>query len=92
MYEHSEPSDGFPVVDLDLEDEDADQYSLDTSGDEEITRKLFGDLNRDLLGPPNDGKVIVISDSDEEEHEYNHANTNAMPSSLRIYLPGSIRL
>jgi hypothetical protein len=42
---------------------------LDTSWDEEFARRLFGDLNRDILGPPDDGKVIILSDSDEEEVE-----------------------
>jgi hypothetical protein len=28
---------------------------------------MFGDLNRDLLGLPGDNKVIILSDSDEEE-------------------------
>jgi hypothetical protein len=37
--------------------------------DEEFTKKLFGDLNHDVLGPPSDGKIIVLSDFDEEEEE-----------------------
>jgi hypothetical protein len=40
------------VVDLSLGEEDD---FPDTSRGEEITRKLFGDLNCGLLGPPNDG-------------------------------------
>jgi hypothetical protein len=52
------------VVDMSYEDED---ILLDTSRDAELSKKLFGDLNRDLLGTPDDGKVIVLSDSDEEE-------------------------
>jgi hypothetical protein len=39
----------------------------DTSRDAEFTRKLFGDLNRDILGPPGDGKVIILDNSDEEK-------------------------
>jgi hypothetical protein len=49
----------------------------DTSRDEEFTRKLFGDLNRDILGPPGDGKIIVISDSDDEDETYEDAAVNA---------------
>jgi hypothetical protein len=49
----------------------------DTSRDEEIARKLFGDLNRDILGPPGDGKVIVISDSDDEDETHEDAAVNA---------------
>jgi hypothetical protein len=29
-------------------------------------KKLFGDLNRDILGLPGDGKIIVLDDYDEE--------------------------
>jgi hypothetical protein len=39
---------------------------VDTSCDEEFTRKLFDDLNRDILGPPGDGKIIIIDDFDDE--------------------------
>jgi hypothetical protein len=49
----------------------------DTSRDEEIARKLFSDLNRDILGPPGDGKVIVISDSDDEDETHEDAVVNA---------------
>jgi hypothetical protein len=49
----------------------------DTSRDEEIARKLFSDLNRDILGPPDDGKVIVISDSDDEDETHEDAAVNA---------------
>jgi hypothetical protein len=49
----------------------------DTSRDEEFTRKLFGDLNRDILGPPDDGKIIVISDSDDEDETHEDAAVNA---------------
>jgi hypothetical protein len=85
MYEHDEPSKEFSMVDLGSKDEDEDWDAPDTSRDEEVACKLFGDLNRDLLGPPSDGKVVVIvSDTDEEEHEDDHANTDAAPSSLRV--------
>jgi hypothetical protein len=39
----------------------------DVSWDEEFTRRLFGDFNRDVLGPSGDGKIVILSDSDEEE-------------------------
>jgi hypothetical protein len=39
----------------------------DTSRDEDFARRLFNDLNHGLLGPPIDGKVIIINDFDEEE-------------------------
>jgi hypothetical protein len=41
----------------------------DSSCDVEFTRRLFGDLNHDVLGPQGDGKIIILSDSDKEEEE-----------------------
>jgi hypothetical protein len=41
----------------------------DMSHDEEFARRLFGDLNHDFLGPLSDGKIIILSDSDEKEEE-----------------------
>jgi tagatose-1,6-bisphosphate aldolase len=45
---------------------DPSSFIIDTSRDEELTRKLFDDLNRDILGPPGDGKIIVLDDSDDD--------------------------
>jgi hypothetical protein len=42
-------------------------FIVDTSRDEEIARKFFGDLNRDILGPPGDSKIIVLDDSDDND-------------------------
>jgi hypothetical protein len=55
----------------------------DASCDEEFTRRLFGHLNRDVLGPPDDSNVIILSDSDEEEEvcEEDAADVKAAPSS-----------
>jgi hypothetical protein len=64
MYLHGEPSEGFLMVVLSSEEEDA---FPDTSRDEEITRKLVGNLNRGLLGPPNDDRIVILSDSEDEE-------------------------
>jgi hypothetical protein len=33
----------------------------------EFARMLFNELNHELLGPPSDGNVIILSNSDEEE-------------------------
>jgi hypothetical protein len=74
MHKHDEPSERFPVVDLSSEEEEA---AMDTSRDEEISRKLFGDLNHGLLGPPGDGSVIVINDSEEEEEVCKDDRTDA---------------
>jgi hypothetical protein len=45
--------------------------------DEEFARRLFGDINRNVLGLPNDGKVIILSDSNEEEEEEVREETTA---------------
>jgi hypothetical protein len=67
-------------VDLASSSGEEDSF-VDTSRDEELGRKLFVDLNRDILGPPGDGKIIVLSDSDDEDevHEDAAVNTEAAP-------------
>jgi hypothetical protein len=54
------------MIDLSLSS-DEENFTGDTSRDAEFARKLFGDLNCDILGPPGDGKVIILDDSDEEK-------------------------
>jgi hypothetical protein len=54
-----------------------EDFVADTSRDEELVRKLFGDLNHDILGPPGDGKIIVLSDSDDEDETHEDATVNA---------------
>jgi hypothetical protein len=82
MYEHGEPSEGFLVVYLSSGEENA---TSNTSWDEEITHRLFGDLNSGLLGLPGDGHIIVLSDSEEEEEvcEDDDADTKVGPSCTR---------
>jgi hypothetical protein len=46
---------------------DPSSFIVDISRDEELARKLFGDLNRDILGPPSDSKIIVLDDSDDDD-------------------------
>jgi hypothetical protein len=41
---------------------DPSLFIADTSRDEKIARKLFGDLNCDILGSPGDGKIIILDD------------------------------
>jgi dihydrofolate reductase len=45
---------------------DEEDFFADVTQDVEFAKWLFGDLNYDLLRPLSNGKVIVISDSDEE--------------------------
>jgi hypothetical protein len=62
------------VVDL-SSSSDEEGLLAEVSWDEEFTRRLYGDLNRDVLGPPGNDKIIILSDSDEEEEEVREENT-----------------
>jgi hypothetical protein len=70
------------VVDLSSSFNEGDLIA-DVSRDEAFTRRLFDDLNRNVLGPPDDGKIIILSDSDEEEEvcEEKAADAEAASSS-----------
>jgi hypothetical protein len=71
-----------PIVDLSLDEED---IFPDTLRDEDFAWRLFGDLNHGLLGPPDDGMVTIISDSDEEEEAREEDVTDvnvALPSAV----------
>jgi hypothetical protein len=74
VFEQGGLSEKVPVVDL---SSSSDEKGLipDILRDEEFTKKLFGDLNRDVLEPPDDNKIIIISDSDEEEEEVREEKT-----------------
>jgi hypothetical protein len=74
--EQGGPSEPAPIVDLASSSGEEDSFA-DTSRDEELARKLFGELNRDILGPPDDGKIIVLSDSDDEDEAHEDAAVNA---------------
>jgi hypothetical protein len=83
LCEQGGPSEPVIVVDLALSSGEEDSIA-DTSLDEELARKLFGDLNRDILGPPGDGKIIVLSDSDDKDETPEDAaiNAEAAPPSV----------
>jgi hypothetical protein len=70
------------VVDLSLSSDEGDLIA-DVLRDEALSTRLFGDLKRDVLGPPDDGQIIILSDSDEKEEvcEEKVADTEAVPSS-----------
>jgi hypothetical protein len=53
------------MIDLSLSLDDKN-FITDTSHNTEFTKKLFGDLNYNILGPPGHDKVILHDDSDEE--------------------------
>jgi hypothetical protein len=82
VFEQDSPSRNIPVIEL-SSSSDEEGFFADTAWDAEFTKWLFGDLNHDLLGPLSDGKVIVLSNSDEEEEacEENAADGEAVPSA-----------
>jgi hypothetical protein len=83
MFEQGGPSRNILVIDLSSSLDEGD-FIADTSRDAEFARRLYGDLNRDVLGPPGDNKVIILSDSNEEEeaHEETPADADATPSTV----------
>jgi hypothetical protein len=70
------------VVDLSSSSDEGDLIT-DVSRDEEFARRLFGDLNCNVHGPLSDDKIIILSDSDEEEEvcEEKAIDVKAAPSS-----------
>jgi hypothetical protein len=70
------------VVDLSSSSDEEDSIP-NTSHDFEFTQRLYGKLNCALPGPPDEGKVIIISDSNEEKvaHEENTAKAEATRSA-----------
>jgi hypothetical protein len=55
---------------------------VDTSRDEEFARKLFGDLNRDILRPPGDGKIIIIDASDDDDEAQEEGTASIEPMTV----------
>jgi hypothetical protein len=66
VFEQGEPSGKAPVIDLSSSLDEEDLIAA-TSHDFEFAQWLFGVLNRAILRPPGDGKVIILDDSDEEK-------------------------
>jgi hypothetical protein len=65
-----------------LEEED---LITDTSHDSEFAQRLYGELNRAILGPPANGKIIILSDSNEEEvHEEKTTITEDATASTAV--------
>jgi hypothetical protein len=55
-----------------------------------FTRRLFGELTRGLLGPANDGNIIILSDSGEEDETCEEITTDveaAPPSAVNSLAP-----
>jgi hypothetical protein len=66
MFEQGGPSGKALVVDMSASSDEEDLIP-NTSHDFEFAQRLYDELNRDLLGLPDDGKIIILSDSDEKK-------------------------
>jgi hypothetical protein len=69
------------VVSLSLSSFKVEEIKVDpnTSWDEEITCKVFKDLNRKLLGSLGDGAFVILGDSKEEEEDADTVLAKASP-------------
>jgi hypothetical protein len=73
-----------PVIDLSLSS-DLEDLITATSHDFEFTQRLFGELNRDALGSPDNDKTIILSNFDEEEvHEEKATNIEDVAASAAV--------
>jgi hypothetical protein len=80
------PSGKAPVIDLSSSSDEEDLFAA-TSRDFEFTQRLFGELNRAVLGLPGDGNIIIHSDSDEEEvYEEKTTSTEDVAASAAVNL------
>jgi hypothetical protein len=61
------------VIDLSSSSDEEDLIT-DISHDFEFAQRLYGELNRAVLGPPGDDKIIILSDFDEEEVRKENTN------------------
>jgi hypothetical protein len=94
VFEQGGTSKKAPVVDL-SSSSDVEGLIPDTSHDEEFTRRIFGDINCDVLRLLSDGNIIILSDSNEEEEvrEEDVVDAKVAPSSAtssRPHLPSSL--
>jgi hypothetical protein len=80
VFEQGGSSDKVLMIDLSL-CSDQENFIADTSHDVEFTKKLFGDLNYDILRPLGDGKVIVLDDSDEEKEAQEEKTISTKPAA-----------
>jgi hypothetical protein len=59
-----------------VEDIEVEPYTL---RDEDMTHKLFGDLNQELLRIPGDGALAILSDFEEE-----YEGADSMPAKALL--------
>jgi hypothetical protein len=80
VFEQGNAAGKTPMIDL-SSSSDEENFIVDTSHNVELTKKLFGDLNCDILGPPGDDKIIVLDDFDEE-NEAHEGKTASIESKI----------
>jgi hypothetical protein len=80
VFEQGNTSKTTPMIDL-SSSLDEENFIVDTLHDAELIKKLFGDLDRDILMPPGDDKIIVLDDSDDET-EAQEEKTASMETSV----------
>jgi hypothetical protein len=74
------------VIDL-SSSSDEDDLIATTSHDFEFAQRLYGELNRAVLRPPDDGKIIVLSDSNKEDvREEKTTSTEDVATSIAVNL------
>jgi hypothetical protein len=78
------------MIDLSLSS-DEENFIANTSCDAEFTKKLFGDLNSDILESLGDDNVIVLDDSNEEKETHEEKTVNTEPAATSAAVnPASI--
>jgi hypothetical protein len=58
-----------------------ENFIVDTSHNVELAKKLFGGLNRNILGPPGDGKINILDDSDDETEAQDEKTAGIKPTA-----------
>jgi hypothetical protein len=61
---------------------DPSSLVVDTSRDKEFARKLFGDLNHDILRLPGDGKIIIIDNSNDDDEVQEEEIASIEPTAV----------
>jgi hypothetical protein len=58
VFEQGAPSKDISVIELSSSSDEED-FITDVARDFEFAQKVFGEVNRDVLGPPGDDKVVT---------------------------------
>jgi hypothetical protein len=87
VFEQGNASGKTPLINL-SSSSDEENFIVDTARDAELAKKLFGDLNHDILGPPSDDKIIILDDFNEENeaHEEKTAGIESTVASASANL------